>query len=90
MVFPSLYESYGLSLNEGLATAKICVASGVGGHNEQIKNNKNGILVKDGRYIKAILDTEQNPKLQGKIMKFGTMTAIDIQELFKNITEVIR
>ena len=86
MVFPSVYEPYGLSLNEGLSMGKICVATNVGGHKEQIKNNKNGFLVnKPEDIIKKIIkieDSVNNRKL-GKISKTARETANDIKEHFK-------
>lgn len=89
MVFPSVYEPYGLALNEGLATGKICIASDLGGHKEQIKNKKNGILVKDGKFMEAIFELESKPKLKEKIIKNAPASANDIADHFKGLTEAI-
>lgn len=44
-VLPSLYESYGVVIHEGLSFALPIIASNVGGIPEQITNSKEGIIV---------------------------------------------
>lgn len=90
MVFPSEKEPYGLSLNEGLAKGKICVASDAGGHKEQIKNGKNGFLIKpEDSFIQKIIEIENNPKLQEKIVINAIPTARDIREHLQILKGVI-
>ena len=88
MVFPSLYEPWGLSLNQGLACGKICVATPIGGHLEQIKHLSNGILTKDSMIL-SILDIEGNENLQHNIIDQAIKTARDIEPHFKEVMEVI-
>ena len=46
MLFPSIYEPWGLSLQEGLSMGKICVANrSQSGHEEQIVDGENGFLL---------------------------------------------
>ena len=46
VLFPSIYEPWGLSLQEALALGKICIAHPCnGGHEEQITDGENGFLV---------------------------------------------
>lgn len=46
IVFPSLYEPFGLALTEALSLGKICIAhDNDSGHNEQIQHGVNGFLV---------------------------------------------
>lgn len=46
VIFPSIYEPWGLSLQEALALGKICIANRCnGGHEEQITDGVNGFLV---------------------------------------------
>jgi glycosyltransferase involved in cell wall biosynthesis len=89
MVFPSVYEPWGLSLNEGLACGKICIVSPVGGHREQVKNNKNGRIVNSGEYIKAILELEKNPGFQKKLSCHAIKLARDIREHFKELGRLL-
>jgi len=46
VVLPSLNESFGLGLVEGMCLGKPCVASNIGGIKEIIEDGKNGLLVK--------------------------------------------
>lgn len=48
VVLPSLMEGFGLSLLEGMASGKPCVASQVGGTVEAIDHNRTGLLVPVG------------------------------------------
>jgi len=90
MIFPSVYEPYGLSLNEGLSMGKICVATNVGGHAEQIKNNKNGFLVKDFKLFEKIIELEnKNKKQLIKVMKMARETANNIEEHFKTLWRLL-
>jgi len=46
VIFPSLYEPFGLALSESLKLGKICIAhDNKSGHNEQITNGINGYLI---------------------------------------------
>lgn len=46
MLFPSIYEPWGLSLQEALSMGKICVAHrSKSGHEEQIQHGENGFLL---------------------------------------------
>lgn len=46
IIFPSIYEPYGLALTECLMLGKICICHDNGsGHNEQIDHGKNGFLI---------------------------------------------
>jgi glycosyltransferase involved in cell wall biosynthesis len=85
MVFPSLYEPWGLSLNEGLASGKICVASMTSGHFEQIKDKKNGIFAKPGQFIQMILELEKNHGFQKKLSSQAPGRARDIRQHFKDL-----
>ena len=85
MVFPSLYEPWGLSLGEGLSCGKICIVSPAGGHREQVKNNKNGRIANPGQYISSILEFEKNPGFQKKLSLQATKRARDISEHFKEL-----
>lgn len=81
-VFPSMYEPWGLALNEALAEGKLCLVSDAGGHMEQVKDNKNGFVVNDGKYIEKIMQIEKLPKLQAKVSSVAPETAGDIREHF--------
>lgn len=81
-VFPSIYEPWGLSLNEALASGKICIASPAGGHVEQIKDGSNGFLVPDNQFIEKIFEIEKNPKLQQKVVEKASSSAFDIRNHF--------
>lgn len=89
MVFPSIYEPYGLSLNEGLSSGKICLATSVGGHKDQIQNMVNGVFVKENQWIKTIAEVEGNKKLQKKIVKNAHNSANDIDVHFEKLEEVL-
>lgn len=46
VLFPSIYEPWGLSLQEALSMGKLCIANfSHSGHEEQIENGVNGFLV---------------------------------------------
>jgi glycosyltransferase involved in cell wall biosynthesis len=45
VIFPSLYEPWGLSLQESLALGKFCIAHKHSGHSEQIIHKENGWLI---------------------------------------------
>ena len=91
MIFPSEYEPYGLSLNEGMAMGKICIATNVGGHVEQVKDGRNGYLVDNFRLFEKIIELESeksNDELLG-ISVNAREDANDISEHFKNLWEVL-
>jgi len=46
MIFPSIYEPYGLALQEALHLGKICIChDNNSGHNEQVIDGENGFLI---------------------------------------------
>lgn len=90
MVFPSVYEPWGLALNEGLATGKVCVVSPIGGHLEQVKNKQNGYIVgQKGPFFSVILKVEENRRAKEKVMLTATKNARDIREHFRLLMEAI-
>jgi len=77
VLFPSLYEPYGLALNEAMAMGCLCVAHrNNSGHEEQIKHNENGFLIdmtvkgwsSELKKIRALSSDEKN-KIKKQAMR---------------------
>lgn len=69
-VLPSLYEGFGIALIEAMAFGIPVVATSVGGVNEIIEDNKDGILVKPGNALEiaqAVKGLIDQPALARKL-----------------------
>lgn len=91
-VYPSMYEPYGLALNEGLASGKVCIAEDVGGHCEQVQDSKNGFLVDNPEAMFELilaLEDYDKKRLQ-KICENAVKSARDIKQHFKELLEVVK
>ncbi len=87
-VFPSVYEPYGLALNEALAMGKVCIATKVGGHMEQIRHGHNGVLENED-FFGVITELENKLKVCNKLADNAVKEASDIKEHFKELEEVL-
>lgn len=78
-VFPSRYESFGLTILEAMGFGKPVIASKVGGIPEIIEDRVNGILVRPRSHdlAKNIVALVKNPKLRNKIGKKGRLVSQD-------------
>lgn len=82
VVLPSLTESFGLSLVEGMCLGKPCVASRVGGIKEIVTDRENGLLVEPGNargLAEKILFLLQNPAFAQEL---GRRAARTVEEKF--------
>lgn len=61
VLFPSIYEPFGLALTESLMLGKICIANdNNSGHNEQIRHGENGFLINFNENLNEQLDEIKN------------------------------
>ncbi len=94
VVLPSLSESFGLSLVEGMCLGKPCVASNVGGIKEIIVDGKNGLLAEPGNaraLAEKIVFLLQNPALARRLGEEAARTVeekFDARLMAKKITEL--
>ncbi|MEW6274054.1 MAG: glycosyltransferase [Bacillota bacterium] len=82
VVLPSLTESFGLSLVEGMCLGKPCVASRVGGIKEIITDWENGLLVEPGNargLAEKVFFLLQNPTFAQEL---GRRAARTVEEKF--------
>lgn len=80
VVLPSLSESFGLSLVEGMCLGKPCVASNVGGIKEIITDGENGLLVEPGDargLAEKIVFLLQNPTFTQELSRRAARTVED-------------
>ena len=72
IIATSLNDGFGRTIIEGMMLKKPVIASNAGGHNEIIKNNKNGILVDSGNpkmFYLGIIKILNNKKFKKKIVR---------------------
>jgi glycosyltransferase involved in cell wall biosynthesis len=89
MIFPSIYEPYGLSLNEGLACAKLCLVTDTSGHREQVTDGFNGVYITHENWFDKLLELENSPKSQKKYSNNAVSSARDISAHFRKLKGVI-
>lgn len=89
-VFPSIYEPYGLALNEALAMGKICIISNddSGMHEQVTEKYKNGIVFDFKR--DSVVNFINHNKLDLKdIPKRARETANDVEDHFKELEKIL-
>lgn len=82
VVLPSLNESFGLGLVEGMCLGKPCVASNIGGIKEIIEDGKNGLLAKPADPVdlaEKIIFLIKNPDEANRL---GQEAALTVEEKF--------
>jgi glycosyltransferase involved in cell wall biosynthesis len=95
LVIPSMYETFGRSLIEGMALAKPIVATRVGGIPEIVIDNETGILVSpddSNQLSKALLILLSEPDLRLKLGEGGKKRVKDLFSLenyYKKIEAII-
>lgn len=92
-VFPTLYEGFGITLIEAMASGLPVVTTDVAGNKEIIENRKNGILAKpkDSKAVaKACIELLENKKTAGRIRKNNLKKAAqyDWKKIAKKYLEV--
>mgnify|MGYP003289327454 CR=1 FL=1 len=92
-VLPTYFEGMPMSLLEGMAYGRACVATEVGGIPQVMMNRKEGIMIqpKDVQALKnAIKELLQNPPLQEEVGSNGRRKIEDKFELNKSVYKLIQ
>lgn len=89
-VFPSIYEPYGLALNEAMAMGKICIISNDrSGMHEQVSEHKNNGIVFDFRRHSVIEFINHNDLDLTNIPENARRTAREVNKHFIDLEKIL-
>jgi len=89
-VFPSIYEPYGLALNEAMSMGKICIVSNdVTGMREQVDNFGNNGIIFDFRNDSIVNFVNNNNLDLSSMPENAHNTARDINKHFEQIENIL-